>query len=657
MDDNTSKKNSKKSLKAKLKATADNIDLKRESTGLKGGLSEDSSMKKSVHASITKKGQEEKDDATSLINKGTGATQQKIESALVGGLENKTGSTDMNAGRVKGAVKDFTVAGGIGSGIGENIKAKKHKSKKTETDSSQKNKTIKTVNNASDTQIEKTKTTESTPLDSPAVTSTPSTTQPEPVPTPTSSPSTLPPTPNSNTIQTPNIPPATGTSLATNASANTTTTNSNTSSALNNSSLDTASALGNTSTANKDPATNNPVTQPTESSKSVQPTQPTEIIPSVQSVQPTESIKPVQPTQSVTSESTTKPILPSNEVSASGTDKSNSTIPAVATGVVGTGIVASTIANLNKQSMNNTIPNQSTNTSIPNSSIHPVANDSSNSNGLNDTTTSTQPLVRTEQESSTKIKQVPEGIERTHETTNRTITEEASTITPEDAAMLGIGTAALTGATSTIATSNIAPNTNNALPSISGQDIAANPLMNQTEVLQAMQAQEQQARNNSTSLNGTGTALGAGILGGNDGASGINQNGQPVGTSTDPHKQYQDLPSCKPNSYLGEDRDKGNLLYESTGYKRRFFVQFLWTKRHFTISKDGIFKYYRNPNWKRRGEFDIAKDFSSFTPVDLKPRNSKPYRINIITDKEDEIAFDTKEKRDEFLYWLEHSIQ
>lgn len=122
------------------------------------------------------------------------------------------------------------------------------------------------------------------------------------------------------------------------------------------------------------------------------------------------------------------------------------------------------------------------------------------------------------------------------------------------------------------------------------------------------------------------------------------------------HKKYLISPESKDNSYLSQDRKDGKILYETSAFKRRYFLQFFWTERHFTLSQGGILKYYRNLNGKRRGEFDIQKDFISFSPYDAK-KGSHRYRINIISEKEDDIGFDSAEKRDEFLYWMRRSCE
>ncbi|KAI5189447.1 hypothetical protein NEMIN01_0510 [Nematocida minor] len=120
-------------------------------------------------------------------------------------------------------------------------------------------------------------------------------------------------------------------------------------------------------------------------------------------------------------------------------------------------------------------------------------------------------------------------------------------------------------------------------------------------------------------------------------------------------RKYETKPECSQSSELMSDRKNNKILYEADVYKKKYFLQFLWTKRHFTLSNEGIMKYYRNVNSKRRGEFDVDEYFTSFNASDVKGKH--PYRINMVSDKSDDLGFDSKEQRDEFLYWLDKSTE
>lgn len=137
-------------------------------------------------------------------------------------------------------------------------------------------------------------------------------------------------------------------------------------------------------------------------------------------------------------------------------------------------------------------------------------------------------------------------------------------------------------------------------------------------------------------------------------------NKQPSQTSQSPgtpqqqsngNRKYESKPSVSPSSMLAKDREDPGIIYEASAYKQRYFLQFLWTQRHFTISRNGILKYYRNTNGKRRQEFDLKKDFVSIKKYNAKTK-THPYRIVFTAQKEDYLAFDNPEMRDEFLHWL-----
>lgn len=125
----------------------------------------------------------------------------------------------------------------------------------------------------------------------------------------------------------------------------------------------------------------------------------------------------------------------------------------------------------------------------------------------------------------------------------------------------------------------------------------------------------------------------------------------------DPRKgrKYEQKPVSKPCSDLSTEREKGAVLYETPAFKKRYFLQFLWTKRHFVITKDGRLKYYRDLDAQRRGEFSMKKEFIDAYPEDGTGKMGS--RIVVQSEKQDRIGFETKEKRDEFMYWMDKAME
>jgi len=120
-------------------------------------------------------------------------------------------------------------------------------------------------------------------------------------------------------------------------------------------------------------------------------------------------------------------------------------------------------------------------------------------------------------------------------------------------------------------------------------------------------------------------------------------------------REFEEKPETSPSSPLSRERDSGRVLYETTAYKKRYFLQWMWVKRHFTISNNGVMKYYKDVNSRRRGEHNISESFSSYKAYE-ESGNHK-YRISLIGAKKDDLGFDSAEKRDEFLYWFKKSMQ
>ena len=221
--------------------------------------------------------------------------------------------------------------------------------------------------------------------------------------------------------------------------------------------------------------------------------------------------------------------------------------------------------------------------------------------------------------------------EQTQEITNRRITEETTNISPEEAKRLGLDTSKPAPADSS--------GKNKAAAGVLGGGLAAAGIgaagasaASHGRAAQAKPAQSQaQQQPPAQSQTQPGPSRNQGANGG-------------------ANRQFEDKPEATENSYLGQDRAMNLLAYECTAYKRRYFLQFLWTKRHFTLSHDGVMKYYRNVNRKRRGEFKISEVFSSFNARTVQGKYGD--RLVLVSDKVDELAFDTPEKRDEFLYWF-----
>jgi hypothetical protein len=123
----------------------------------------------------------------------------------------------------------------------------------------------------------------------------------------------------------------------------------------------------------------------------------------------------------------------------------------------------------------------------------------------------------------------------------------------------------------------------------------------------------------------------------------------------DPSRKYESRPTSMPLSDLSREREAGSVLYEAAAYKQRYFLSFLWVKRHFVITKDGRLKYYRDLDTLRRGEYSLAKDFVEISSKDT--RGKFPYRISFMSSQEEYLAFEKEEERDEFFAWLNKATE
>ena len=98
---------------------------------------------------------------------------------------------------------------------------------------------------------------------------------------------------------------------------------------------------------------------------------------------------------------------------------------------------------------------------------------------------------------------------------------------------------------------------------------------------------------------------------------------------------------------LENERVQGNVAYEGTAYKRRWFCFCFWTKNYFVLTKDGIIKYYNHSNRSSPGKpFVKTSDLDVVSRVDREKCKHK-YQINLEENgREKKMAFDDSEVRD-----------
>ncbi|EIJ92737.1 hypothetical protein NEPAR06_0677 [Nematocida parisii] len=523
-----------KSLKEKLISSQD-VEVHRESTGVKGGLSISGSSKQTIDPTKdTKKTDENK--SIGLINKESKPVSSIHTSALKGGLENKVGDKDINSGKISKPIESFNVAGGVGSGIADHIKSKKH----SDLQGKQSKPIIVDTNSG---KVEK----KHKSHDSPDEEDT----------------SVVEHSHTSKKVKTEESMKKSEESKKAEGSS------------------DGQKESSNKSEQNAKPGESDALSIGTSSGLSGNATH--------HATNPSESGKPHTLSESAEHSKTEGAAAKTNPEKESS-DKS------LGAGIA-TAAAASTAANGSSAG----------------------TRDVYGSTASGNSTVSRETSVRNETSVSENERT------STHETTERTVTEKTAPITRTEAMAIGAAGAAVPlAAAGAVAASG---NRNNAMENSSAQPAAGNGL----------------ARSESTT---------AGTVG--QGDASIPENA-PAPASQE-HKAYETKPESSSDSLLTQDRDSGDLLYETDLYKKRYFLQFLWTKRHFTLSKDGIMKYYRNVNSKRRGEFDINEYFTSFKATEVK-KGKYPYRISLVSDKSDDLGFETKEQRDEFLYWLDKAAE
>ncbi|OAG33420.1 hypothetical protein NEIG_00975 [Nematocida sp. ERTm5] len=522
-----------KSLKEKLISSQD-VEVHRESTGVKGGLGISGSAKQTIDPTKdTKKTDENK--SIGLINKESKPVSSIHASALKGGLENKVGDKDINSGKISKPIESFNVAGGVGSGIADHIKSKKH----SDLEGKQSKPIIVDTNSG---KVEKKHKSHDSPDEE-----------------------------DTSIVEHSHTSKKVKTEESMKKSEE----------------LKKAEGLSNghkesstKSEQNAKPGEPDALSTGNSSGLSRNATQ--------HATNPSESGKPHTLSESAEHSKAEDAAAKTNPEKESS-DKS-----------VGAGIAtaaASTMAN----------------------SRPTGTRDVYGSTASGNSTVSRETSVRNETSVSENERTA------THETTERTVTEKVAPITRTEAMAIGAtGAAVPLAAASAVAASG---NRSNGMGTSSAQPAAGNGL----------------ARSESTTAGTVGQA-GASI---SDNAS---------AAASQEHRAYETKPESSSDSLLTQDRNSGDLLYETDLYKKRYFLQFLWTKRHFTLSKDGIMKYYRNVNSKRRGEFDINEYFTSFKATEVK-KGKYPYRITLVSDKSDDLGFETKEQRDEFLYWLDKAAE
>ncbi|KAI5175723.1 hypothetical protein NEFER01_1765 [Nematocida sp. LUAm1] len=552
---NKPEKSKNQTLKDKLKAQKE-IEVQQEGTGLTGGMSAKKEIHQDVKALVTKPGVEPKGSTSSLVQTESSALPDKKIQVLQGGVDNKLGSEDTNSGEVKKIVKSFGVAGGTGGEIANNdIATTKHTSQGAP------HKQITPVNIQD-------------PISGAAEKNPPHIMHQQ----------------QGNSANT-------ATTANNSATGNSATTTAGNSAAADSTTADNtadSTTTGDTIAGN-DTATGN-TAKGTGTGSANGASSATGVMGSGGAIVGALGLGAVMANSKKTASNVPKDSSamdqPSKQPAAPTAPNAAPTAPNMARGTAPT---AETI-----------IDNISSNKPLPGPPNGPLPGPP---NGLpNRPPAGDQSPEVTQREKSTRVFTAPNGLERTTETRERTITEVSSPVTHEEASRMN--------------SERNSENQNNSPNASEGASpAAAVPLAAAAAPLGASGSQ---------SVNGA--------------------------ASGGPNRKYMDTPECDKSSYLSAERERGEILYETYVYKRRYFLQFLWTKRHFTISRDGTLKYYRNPSATRRGEFKLGRDIVGFEAYKAK-RGSHKHRINVVSNQEDDLAFDSPEHRDEFLYWLNKSSE
>lgn len=110
-----------------------------------------------------------------------------------------------------------------------------------------------------------------------------------------------------------------------------------------------------------------------------------------------------------------------------------------------------------------------------------------------------------------------------------------------------------------------------------------------------------------------------------------------------------------PGCEIEKERQHNHIVYEGSGFKRRWIFYCFWVQRYFVMTKDGIIKYYRSKD--RPGSvFMKASDLDVVSRVDRQGKH--PYQIVLNSGgRESIMAFDSSNVRDAWTMKLSEVIR
>lgn len=110
-----------------------------------------------------------------------------------------------------------------------------------------------------------------------------------------------------------------------------------------------------------------------------------------------------------------------------------------------------------------------------------------------------------------------------------------------------------------------------------------------------------------------------------------------------------------PGCEIEKERQHNHIVYEGSGFKRRWIFYCFWVQRYFIMTKDGIIKYYRSKD--RPGSvFMKASDLDVVSRVDRQGKH--PYQIVLNAGgRENIMGFDSSNIRDAWTMKLSEVIR